>query len=741
MKKILLLFGLLIPLSSLCAKQNPIVIGNKRITLISPTLFRLEYAYNGEFLDEKSLFAYNRNVEFHDFELRKIDDDNYEITTAAVRMQIHDDGFPFGLYNFKAWFQLNEKETQFNLRGRQTQNLGGAISTLDRVSGPIPLNEGLLSRDGWYIVNDSGKDILKDGWLALRNRNHIQDIYCFVYGNNYKAALADLGRISGNVPMTRRHVHGIWYCRWWDYTADEYRKIVQGYNENRFPLDNLVFDMGWHTQDAMVGTGHARSRGWTGYSWNEKLIPNPEKLIAEFAEDHIYVSLNDHPHDGIRPHEHMYHDFMKDMGAEADGSTILFDAGDPKYMKAFFKHAHKRSWDMGIAFWWLDWQQNYLYPVVRGTTTSHLSWLNELYYKESERNGLRGANYSRWAGWGDHRHPIQFSGDSYANWDMLAFEVELTATSGNAGCYYWAHDIGGFYGGRDPELYARWTQFGAVSAAMRIHSQYDADLDRRPWLWGNLATESMRQAYYLRAQLMPYIYSSVWQTHKTMIPLNRPMYLDYGQDSRAYACPAQFMYGDLMLAAPITTPGSGENKIASQKVWFPGSGRWYDFFTGELHRGGEEKTISKDINEFPLFVRGGWILPMQPYHPRPASAPLETLIMRVWQGDEGTETRYLLYEDDGLTRKYENGQYSITSLGYKRDGDRITLTVEPDNGMFDGKVKKRSYRIELPALKGISDIDTHGHPADILNEAGMYIVNIAACNSSEKITVELSISE
>ena len=132
----------------------------------------------------------------------------------------------------------------------------------------------------------------------------------------------------------------------------------------------------------------------------------------------------------------MYAAFMADMGADP-AHPLLFDLGDRKYMETFFKHAHHATEDMGADFWWLDWQQNYLYPEVRGYRSTSLQWINELYYRQTERKGLRGAGYSRWAGWGDHRHPIQFSGDAQANWEMLAFEVKLTAASGNAGCYYW----------------------------------------------------------------------------------------------------------------------------------------------------------------------------------------------------------------------------------------------------------------------------------------------------------------
>ena len=267
----------------------------------------------------------------------------------------------------------------------------------------------------------------------------------------------------------------------------------------------------------------------------------------------VTVSLNDHPHDGIRPHEEMYAAFMADMGADP-AHPLLFDLGDRKYMETFFKHAHHASEDMGADFWWLDWQQNYLYPEVRGYRSTSLQWINELYYRQTERKGLRGAGYSRWAGWGDHRHPIQFSGDAQANWEMLAFEVKLTAASGNAGCYYWAHDIGGFRGDPNPELTVRWTQFGALSAALRVHSTKDARLDRRPWISGERETAAMRRMYHMRSELMPYIYSSVWQTHSTMVSLNRPMYIDYGSDERAYENEQEFLFGDILLAATIILP-------------------------------------------------------------------------------------------------------------------------------------------------------------------------------------------
>ena len=456
-------------------------------------------------------------------------------------------------------------------------------------------------------------------------------------------------------------------------------------------------------------------------------VVDPSHPIADGLDEKIII-----------PHEEMYGAFMKDMGADP-AKPLLFDLGDRKYMETFFKHAHHTTEDMGVDFWWLDWQQNYLYPEVRGYRSTSLQWINELYYRETERKGLRGAGYSRWAGWGDHRHPIQFSGDAQANWEMLAFEVKLTAASGNAGCYYWAHDIGGFRGDPNPELTVRWTQFGALSAALRVHSTKDARLDRRPWISGERETAAMRRMYHMRSELMPYVYSSVWQTHSTMVPLNRPMYIEYGGDERAYCNEQEFLFGDLLLAAPIASPGTGPDKVASQRVWFPGEDVWYDFFTHERFDGGRECEISKPLEEFPLYVRGGWVLPMQPYTPRPASTPLTTLVMRVYPSAGDADNTYTLYEDDGVTRDYEQGAYATTQLNYRRTGRVTTVTVRPTAGSYEGQVVKRAYRLQLPAAGKIERAKVGGRSVKPVFDEKLkcHVIEVPAADIRREVKIEI----
>ncbi|WP_289769117.1 glycoside hydrolase family 31 protein [Muribaculum intestinale] len=733
--------GMSLPGFAAVPKENPMVFGNARLSVITPTLLRLEFAKDGKFVDEPTLFAYDRTsmLPMDSIKITDLGDNRYEIVTSALTINYHDDGFPFSTSNLMVYYNLNGKRKKFTNRFLPKNNLGGTVETLDRVTREIPMDDGLLSRDGWYMIDDERTDLLTpDGWIRPRDTNtHIQDQYCFIYGNDYRSALASLGAISGRVPMTRKYIHGVWYCRYWDYTSDEFLDIIRGYDENDFPLDNIVFDMGWHTNDATLGTGHNGHLNWNGYTWNRELIPDPKALIDSVHARGVTVSLNDHPHDGIRPHEHNYAEFAAAMGAK-DGEVPLFDLSDRRYMDNFFKYAHRPSEDMGVDFWWLDWQQNYLYPHVRGHHSTSLSWINELYYRDSQQGNRRGAGYSRWAGWGDHRHPIQFSGDAQANWEMLAFEVKLTACSGQGGCYYWAHDIGGFRGEPNPELSVRWTQFGALSAALRVHSTKDKRLDRRPWISGERETKAMRRMYHMRSEMMPYIYSSVWQTHNTMVPLNRSMFIDYGDQKESFGQPQQFTFGDILLAAPISSPGTGADLTASQRVWFPAGEVWYDYFTHEMKQGGHTADISKPLDEFPLYVRGGWVLPMQPYTSRPASAPLDTLVMRVYPAAKDVDNTFTLYEDDGISLDYQKGVYATTPLRYIQSGNKAIVSVEPVEGGYPGLVKRRAYRLQLPAFQFGAKVKVNGKivKPSYDDTVGCHVVSVPAMPLSRRITIE-----
>jgi len=691
--------------------------GNARFTVITPICIRMEYA--ARFVDQPTLFANNRAVRCADAKIIQ-DGKGLTIDTDKLHLSYTPDGKVFSAANLKVSFKNADKDVEWNGDSKSTSNLGGPVATLDGWAGPSTVTDGLLSRDGWHVVNDSGRALLTDFGIVQRPGGQPQgsagkdrespvttdlDWYLFAYGDDYKAALQSLAMISGKAAMPRRHILGSWYCRWFDYTADQFRQIVQEYKDHDFPLDILVMDMGWHNQaEAKTGYGHAWTLGWTGYSWNKHLIPDPAKLLKDLKDDGIFVTLNDHPCDGMREHEDHYQEFMS-MLPKGTRPNPPFNAGDPVYMNAFFKTALEPLEKQGVDFWWVDWQQDYVYHFVYGVPgLKHLPWLNQLYFQHSESGDRRGQGFSRWGGWGDQRHPIQFSGDTQATWPMLAFEIPFTAMSGNAGCFFWAHDLGGFSGERNPEMFTRWAQFGALSPSLRVHSCGDK-LDRRPWLWGAQFENSMRTAYHLRAQLLPYIYTSVRQCYDQTLPLVRPMYIDYPRSAEAYQNPQQYMFGDSLLVAPVASPGTGPNLVAEQKVWLP-QGTWFNFMTGEKLTGGNTVTVAATIDEIPLYAKAGTPIPMQPYRPRMTTTPLEQLIMRCYPGDAGTAS---LYEDDGQSKGYMKNACATTALSYQRKGDLITIKIGPAMGTYAGQSAHRSYQIELPDTTKATEATFNGH--------------------------------
>jgi len=681
--------------------KNQIVADDVRFTVITTNCIRIEQAAGGKFTDEPTLFVANRDWPPVTFR-KEWKGKTLTLDNSGLRLTYHADGNSLNPDNLKVEIKTSHQQIVWFPGKTNQNNLKGPLATLDGVSGPVPLPEGLLSRDGWHLIDDTGKPILVDGWIKSRPADRGTDWYLFGYGDEYRAALKSLAIVSGPSPLPRREIFGSWYCRWWDYTEQDYYDLVRSYHEHGFPLDILVMDMGWHTQEeAKTGIGHAWTLGWTGWTWNRKLLPSAERLLADLNADGLKVVLNAHPHDGVRAHETAYPEFMRLLGKDPVKDPVpKFDAGNREYMNAYFRAAHWPLEDEGVDFWWVDWQQDdkpglAWVPGVPGLR--HLPWLNTLYFENSQRDGKRGLGFSRWGGWGDQKHPIQFSGDTEGTWDMLRFEIEFTQRSGNSGCFYWAHDIGGFSKGNDPELFARWIQFGAMSAALRLHSVIDPKLDRRPWLWGEEVEHSALIAYQLRSQLLPYIYSSARQCLTGMVPLLRPLYLDYPREEYAYTNYQEYFLGDNLLVAPVTQPRTGPDNLAMQEIQVP-PGNWFHWFTGKKFEGPGRTKLQSTLDDFPLLVRGGVPIPLQPVTQRMTKDPIQHLTIRCWPGQENQIHASQLYEDDGKSEDYLHGNFATTSISYAKAGGKTIITVEPTVGSYEGQPAKRQINFELASI-------------------------------------------
>lgn len=699
----------------LSQKNSQVTQGKARFTIVTPTLIRMEYDPSGKFVDDPSMFAIHREARWSGAEIEK-KSNTVTIDTKKIRLTFIDNGQAFSSNNLSAEITGDDGLTrQWKFGQKNLQNLGGTVRSLDDQSGPVDLKEGILARDGWYVLDDSESEIFKNNWVYPRERK-TTDLYFFGYGAEYKEALKSFAIIGGKVPMPRKYALGNWYSRFWKYSDSDFKNIADEFDAKDFPLDMMVLDMEWHKPQ------------WNGYSFERNLFPNPEKFLKDMHQRGIHVTLNDHLGD-VEADEPFYASLAKDLGKTPNGKPIEVDARSKSFMDLLFKHAHFPLEDIGVDFWWLDYFD-----------ISNQQIMNWYYFNQSTRNDKRGQIFSRWGGLGGHRYAIQFSGDTITGFDMLKFQVAFTATAGNMGAFFWSHDIGGHKGTDNEEIFTRWVQFGATTTTLRPHVTA-SDIDRRPWLYSKSAERSMRESYHLRSQIFPYLYSTVATAHRETLPINRPMYIEYANSPEAYENPQQYLLGSDILVAPVTSAGEGLQKVASQRVWFPGGDDWYDIFTGTRYEGNQTLQVKKDLSHFPIYARAGRPIPMQPKTLRMTQAPLSQLVIRTYSEMSGRTFTTELYEDDGASQGYLRQESATTRISYTNQGARVVMNIEPTVGSFNGQLEKRAYRLEFPSTFEPSHAIINGRRSTVQYDSSraMTVVEIPETDIRQPLNIEIQL--
>jgi alpha-glucosidase (family GH31 glycosyl hydrolase) len=457
-------------------------------------------------------------------------------------------------------FSVTAKETGkvYHFGDANQQNLPGTARTLDRTNGSVSLKPGFVSRSGWTLIDDTSSLLFTpEGWLTPRTKEPgYQDLYLLISGHDYKAALADYQKLAGRVPLIPRYMLGNWWSRFWEYSDADIRALVQRFQKEQIPLSVFIIDMDWH-----ITQTRNRCSGWTGFSWNRKLIPEPEKLLTWLHDQHLCTALNLHPAEGVHAHEDQYAAVAQQMGIDPQTKQpVEFDITDPKFAGAYFDLLLHPLEKQGVDFWWVDWQQGHL---TRIPSLDPLWWLNHLHYQDLGRDGVkRPVVFSRWGGPGSHRYPIGFSGDTIISWRSLALQPYFTSSAANAAYGWWSHDIGGHMLGKEnAELYTRWVQFGILSPIFRLHSTKAKNLHHLPWGFDEATLKIVRETMQLRNALVPYLYSMAHRCAEGGLPLCTPLYYEWPEEETAYRVPNEYLFGDQLLAAPVTRPADHRNGL------------------------------------------------------------------------------------------------------------------------------------------------------------------------------------
>ena len=687
------------------SESSTVIVGNARFTILTPKLLRMEWSEDGKFEDRATLTFINRKLPVPGFKV-STNGKTVTIKTSDLTLTYVDEGIPFDASNLKVEFLTAREKSIWTPGLDDNGNLMGTTRTLDKSFGSTlqasdPLEKGLLSRDGWAIVDDSKTYLFDDaGWVTARPENEgYIDWYIFAYGHEYKEALADYSKVAGPAPLPPRYIFGYWYSRYWQYSDSELREIVERLRSIDIPVDVLIIDMDWHEtwgldRDPDIDE-YGQRVGWTGYTWQKELFPAPEQMFQWANNSGLKTALNLHPASGIQPYEECYGRFCEEYGWNEPGKSVPFHIDDRKWAETYYKTILKPIENQGNTFWWIDWQQWKDSKYNPGL--SNTFWLNHVFYNYAKDNypEVRPFLYHRWGGLGSHRYPLGFSGDTYISWESLEYQPEFTATSANVNYGYWGHDLGGHMfkdhkGTEDPERYTRWLQYGVFSPLYKTHATKHPDCKRYPWLFPDHVFQ-MVDAFHLRYALIPYIYNAARKNFDTGVAMCYPMYYDYPEAEEAYQYKRQFMFGNDVLATCVATPCDEVTGLATIDMWFPEGNDWYDMATGTMYKGGQKRDLGYTIDENPWYVKAGSIIPMNPSHVRTAQVACDTLTLSVIPGADG---QLSYYEDDGLSVNYQT-EYAITKVSHVRKDNKVVLTINPREGEYSGMKDTRSYEIRF----------------------------------------------
>ena len=666
-------------------EKQAVVKGEKyRFTVLTKALIRMEYSDKGIFVDQPTQTVVNRDFPVPEFSVKETED-MLEIITSCLRVRYDKKKFsPTGL-SIRVTGQPGAGSAVWNY-GDKPVDLGGTARTLDEADGSIPLESGILSAHGWSLLDDSSSLLLNEkGWIQKREDKEGTDLYFFGYGRDYLNNLKDYHVLTGKVPLLPRFAFGNWWSRYYKYTEKSYLELMDRFKKEDIPFSVAVIDMDWHLVDIDPKYG----TGWTGYTWNREFFPDPEGFMENLHGRGMKVTLNVHPADGVRAFEECYPAFAEYMGVDEKAEEpVLFQVGNPDFMKGYFELIHHPLEKQGVDFWWIDWQQG-SNSGVEGLDP--LWMLNHYHYLDNCKNGNRGMIFSRYAGPGSHRYPIGFSGDTVISWESLDFQPFFTANASNIGYGWWSHDIGGHMMGiKDDEMAVRWLQFGVFSPILRLHSTCSEFNGKEPWRYNRMAEQVMKDFLRLRHKLIPYLYSMNVRASVEDIPLVQPMYYHNPLEGEAYQVPNQYYFGSQMVVCPITTPVNKGSGMAVFHAWLP-EGKWVDLFTGLIYEGGRRVDLYREIDKIPVLVKSGGIIPMDGRHSGNEIDNPEYLEIYVCPGSDG---EFTLWEDDGRESGFCRESWARTGMCYSW-GESAKLTLKAPAGNLTVLPDRRKYRLHI----------------------------------------------
>ena len=547
------------------------------------------------------------------------------------------------------FFGGGQQNGRYEFKGKQLQvSYSGGWEEGDRPS-PAPF---LMSSRGWGVLrntwSDGSYDLRQNEQISLEHAEPRFDAYYFV-GRNVRDVLARYTEWTGRARMLPR-----WALEYGD--ADCYNDGDNVKKPGTMPKD-------W-------------SDGATG-----KTLDVVESVARRYRE-------HDMPGGWILPND-----------GYGCGYTNL-----PETVQGLAKYGfrtglwtengvEKMAWEVGTA----------------GTRVQKLdvAWTGKGYQfsldaNKSAYDGILNNSDGRpfiWTvmGWaGTQRYAVTWTGDQSASWDYIRWHVPTLIGSGLSGQAYATGDVDAIFGG-SPETYTRDLQWKAFTPVLMGMSGWAAAERKHPWWFGEPYRSINRRYLKLKLRLTPYMYTLMREAEQSGAPLVRGLMWDNAGDPAAYteAYKYQYLLGRDLLVAPVYR--SQAVSAGWRKAIHLPQGQWFDYWDGRqatAGAAGRDLDVQVTLDKLPVFVRAGAILPMYPEVLFDGEKPKDQLTLDLYpHGD----SEFTLYEDDGNSRKYQDGAFSEQLIRVHAGAAAVRVEIAPVKGSYAGQEARRSYALRVLA--------------------------------------------
>jgi alpha-glucosidase len=678
------------------------------------------------------------------------------------------------------FFGLGEKAARLDKRRGSFVNWNsdtpGYSEGKDPIYQTIPFYLGLTHGSAYGIFFDNsyrsyfnfGANSQERAWFGAEGG---ELNYYFFYGPAIKKILSRYADLTGHMPLPPLWALGNQQSRWGYYPDAMVERVANEYRKRDLPLDVIHLDIDY-------------MNGYRVFTWNPQRFPKPKELTEQLAKQGVKVITIVDPGVKYQPRSSDAREptSQPELGPQ-DKSYYVFDLG---LARNYFQHRRRgelfipKVWPGESVFvdytlpearrWWGDLHRAYLDNGVAGiwndmnepsdfVDQTGRNQLDVISDDEGEKSShaknrnvfallMARATYeglqrlrpdrrpyviTRAAYAGIQRYSTMWTGDTNSTWDSLALNIPMFTTLGLSGEPFVGSDVGGFMGRGNGELLVRSYQVSFLAPFCRNHKVIDS-YDQEPWRFGKYYEDIIRKYLKLRYRLLPFLYTTLEEAHRTGVPLFRPLLLNYQEDENTYNLDDEFMIGKDLLVAPILKPD-----ITRRLVYLP-PGLWYDYWTNKKYQGGKVISVDAPLETVPMFVRGGSILPLGPEMNYVGEKALEPSF--VVYPDEGGEATSSLYEDDGLSPAYGEGVYRRTSVSFSDKQKQIQISINAPEGTFKPEARSITFLISTDLSPRSVVLDghsiQHAGPGDRgwSKEASTLMIRVADDGQAHKIEIQ-----